>query len=384
MAQRKKRRNERILLLWNFVGVDEYDTLAEAGPTQLPWDPETTATEVATVAEEIDELVDALKESGFKAKAVNIGEDLDTIISAIRAYKPHAIFNLVEFFNDRAVQEAYVAALYDLLGVPYTGAAPLALLTCQRKFRTKVLLESQGVPTPAYRRFDELPVTKDHGLKYPLIVKPAREDASGGIHADAVVNDHESLVARVAEVLENHSQPALVERYIAGREIHVAILGNSPPEVLPMLEMEFEDNDDGAPQILTYEAKWDPMSPDFYSLDVSVPPRRMPKRLGNKIKKIALEAYAITGCRDYARIDMRIDEEGNPFVLEVNPNPDLADGVGFMLCAEKSGRTLKSTVAELVDMALSRGPSRLTLPVPKPPEEAAPAPDAAKARRRRR
>jgi D-alanine-D-alanine ligase len=360
MARRRgKKRDERVLLLWNQVGKDEFETLAEAGPQALAWDPSRNATEVTTVKEEIDAIAEALAGAGFGTRSVNIADDLDTLIAAIRKYKPDVVFNLVEFFNDQATQEAYVAGLYEMLGVPYTGAGPLALMTCQRKFRTKVLLESQGVPTPAFRRFDELPVSRDLGIKYPVIVKPAREDASGGIHADAVVNDHEALVERVRRVLEDHEQPALVERYIPGREIHVAILGNSPPVVLPLLEFEFEETDDGGPQILTYEAKWDPTSPDFYATDVQVPARRMPKRLGAKIERIALAAYAITGCRDYARVDMRIDEDGNPFVLEVNPNPDLADDVGFMLCAQKSGRSFQRTVVELVEMALTRGPSRL-------------------------
>ncbi len=358
MARRKKR-SERVLLLWNHVGEDEYEAIAERGPTELPWSPGRNATEVSTVQDEIDDISNALAVAGFRTRTVNVAEDIDTVIDAIRRFKPHVVFNLMEFFNDKAVQEAYIAGLYELLGVPYTGGGPLCLLTCQRKFRTKILLESQGVPTPAYVRVDALPVPRDHGLRYPLIVKPAREDASGGIHTASVVNDHDALVEQVRIVLEEHEQPALVERYVSGREIHVAILGNSPPQVLPMLEFEFEDNDDGGPQILSYEAKWDPMSPDFYALDVQVPPRRLPRRLGNRIEKIALAAYAITGCRDYARVDLRIDDDGNPFVLEVNPNPDLAHGTGFMLCAEKSGRTFQSTIVELVDMALSRGPSRL-------------------------
>jgi D-ala D-ala ligase C-terminus len=138
----------------------------------------------------------------------------------------------------------------------------------------------------------------------------------------------------------------------------VAILGNSPPEVLPMLEFEFEekDEDDPRPQILTYEAKWDPTSPDFYASDVQVPPRKMKRKLGNRIREAALSAYRITGCRDYARVDFRVDNEGEPYILEVNPNPDLAQGVGFSLCAEKSGRTFEGVIGELLKMAMARGP----------------------------
>jgi D-alanine-D-alanine ligase len=350
------RSKPRVLVLWNQVGEDEYVALAEQGPVALAWNPEQTATEVGTVQDEIDSIVDACKKCGYVTHAVNIADDFDTLSAAVRKAKPDVILNLVEFFNDEAAQEAYVAGLFDLWKIPYTGSPPLTLLTCQRKFRTKVLLEAQAVPTPAYAIFYE-PVQSPVSLPYPLMVKPAREDASGGIDIDSVVHDHAALVDRVNFVLEEHQQPALVERYIGGREIHVAILGNSPPEVLPMLEFEFEaqEEDDNRPQILTYEAKWDPTSPDFYASDVQVPPRKLPRRLGNRLAEAALAAYRITGCRDYARIDFRVDNDGEPYILEVNPNPDLAEGVGFALCAEKSGRPFHKLIGELLGMALARG-----------------------------
>ncbi len=356
---RPKKRTERVLILWNSGGEAEDESLPEKGPQVLPWDPEQTAMDVTSVQDEIDAIVAAVRGCGFKVRIVDIEDDLDTLLAAVRRYKPHVIFNLVEIFNDQAVQEGYVAGLYDLLGVPYTGAGPLCLMTCQRKSRTKVLLEAQGVPTPAYQRIDELPVRKDHGLEFPLIVKPAREDASGGVHAASVVNDHVELTEQVRRILEDFQQPALVEEYISGREIHVAILGNDPPEVLPLLEFEFDDppeGDEDRPQILSYEAKWDTLSPDFYALDVRVPARKLPRAIGNKIRQAARDAYKLTGCRDYARVDIRVDEDGNPHVLEVNPNPDLAEGTGFMLCAEQTGRTFQQTIGELLDMALARGP----------------------------
>ncbi len=349
-------RKRRALVLWNQIGEDEYEALAERGPVALSWNPEQTAAEVGTVQDEIDSIVEACRNSGYVTRDVNIADDFDRMSDAVRAFRPDVILNLVEFFNDEAAQEAYVAGLFELWRIPYTGAPPLTLLTCQRKFRTKVLLEAQGVPTPAYTIFYE-PVQRPVALPYPLIVKPAREDASGGIDADSVVHDHAALEARVRLVLEDHQQPALVERFIDGREIHVAILGNSPPAVLPMLEFEFEAPDDGdpRPQILTYEAKWDPTSPDFYASDVQVPPRKLPRRLGNRLAKAALAAYRLTGCRDYARVDFRVDADGEPYILEVNPNPDLAEGVGFALCAERSGRTFSGLIGELLEMALSRG-----------------------------
>jgi D-alanine-D-alanine ligase len=349
-------------VLWNAVGEDPYAKFAE--PQPLPWNPTETAADIGTDADEIDAIIEALQARGYTVKGVNLAESFDTLLGALRSFKPDAVFNLVEWFNDLPVQEAYIAGLFSLMGIQYTGATPGCLLTCQRKFRTKVLLEAQGVPTPEYTLIREMPIPQDVDAQYPVIVKPAREDASGGIDRDAVCHEHAELELQVAKVLAQYKQPALIERYIEGREIHVAILGNDPPEVLPLLEMEFDESegDEWRPKILTYEAKWDPLSPDFYALDVQVPAKGLPRQLGNRIREVALQAYKITECRDYARVDIRVEEDGEAYVLEVNPNPNLAEGTGFMLCAEKSGRTFEGTIDEIVRMALARRP------VPPPPE----------------
>src|SRR5690606_40614407 len=128
------------------------------------------------------------------------------------------------YFQDDQQQEAYVAGLYELMGVAYTGNRPITLATCQNKYRTKLLLEASGLPTAEFFLATRLPIPADHGLAFPLIVTPAYEDASGGIEADSVVRDQAALEARVARVLEEFEMPALVEEYIEGREIHAAIL----------------------------------------------------------------------------------------------------------------------------------------------------------------
>lgn len=354
MTRRGKRK--RVLVLWNMVGEDVYERLRAEGPTPLPWSTDTESTVVQTVREEIDAVVAAVRACGHAVRSVNVEDDLDRLLGEIRTFQPDVIFNLVDFFNDTAVQESWVAGLYGLLGVAFTGASPLCLATCQRKYRTKRLLDAEGLPTPAYRRFQSLPIPARHGLGYPLIVKPAREDASGGIDAEAVVRNRRELEARVKLMLEEYRQPVLVERYIEGREIHVSILGNDPPEVLPFLEVVFyrPTTKKWRPRILSYDAKWDPLSRDFYTVDTRVPAPRVSRTLRRRIEEIALAAYRALECRDYARIDMRIDEKGQPYILEVNPNPELTDGAGFTLCAEKSGRTFNSTIGELVDMALAR------------------------------
>ena len=199
----------------------------------------------------------------------------------------------------------------------------------------------------------------DHELEFPLIVKPAYEDASGGIEPASVVQNQAELETRVAHVIKEFEMPALVEEYIEGREIHVAVLGNDPPEVLPLFEMEFDDSefnpdDEWRPQIISFRAKWDPHSKDFYTMDAVVPPENLDPEIEQEIREVAVDAFKAVQARDYVRIDMRIDEDGQPFILEVNPNPDLTNGAAYSMCATASGRSYSETVAAIADLAVGR------------------------------
>jgi D-alanine-D-alanine ligase len=350
----------RILVLWNQVEEDIYERWREEGPKRLAWDPTREVPDVGTVAEEMAALIKAIRDGGFHVDLVNVMDDLDRVIGAIRLYKPDAVFNLVEYFNDDAVQEAYIGGIYEILGVPYTGNRPIPLATCQNKFRTKLILEAAGIDTAPFFIVRNEPVPTDHGLAFPLIVKPALEDASGGIDHGSVVQDQAALEARVRHVLTEFEMPALVESYIEGREIHVAVLGNDPPECLPLFEMDFDDsefnpNDEWRPQIISFRAKWDPHSKDFYSMDAVCPAEELSPELEEYIRETALAAYQALGCRDYARVDMRVvEEEGEVFILEVNPNPDLIDGTAFVQCAVASGRTYSEVMCEIAEMPIKR------------------------------
>jgi D-alanine-D-alanine ligase len=357
MATRGQRK-KKVLVLWNSVEEDIYEQLKKDGPKPLSWAPEKESTIVETVGDEMRAIRLALREKGYQVRVVNLEDDLDHLILTVRSFRPDAILNLVEIFADDPILESAIAGLFDLLGVPYTGATPLCLATCQRKFRTKVMLAAEGVPTPRHRLVERLPLPRRLGLGYPLIVKPVREDASGGVNRESVVYDRSALEKRVAWVLEHFAQPALIETYIHGREIHAAVMGNDPPRVLPLMEVLFEDGGPREPQILSYDAKWDPESRDFYSFETVVPPRRLPPGVARRIRDIALRSYRCLGCRDYARVDMRLDAEGNPFVLEVNPNPDLVSGTGFMACGEAGGRSFAEILSEIVEMAIARRPAR--------------------------
>ena len=153
----------RILVLWNQTEEDVYEKWREEGPRALDWNPERMAPDVGTVAEEMDAMMRALRAGGFDARLVNIEDDLERVIGSIWLHRPDAVFNLVEFFNDEASQEAYIAGLYELLGVSYTGNRPMTLATCQNKYRTKLILEAAGLPTSPF-----LSSTKPCAMRWPM------------------------------------------------------------------------------------------------------------------------------------------------------------------------------------------------------------------------
>jgi len=357
----------RILILWNQVEDDVYEHWRAEGRTTVDWDPSRVVQDVGTVAEEMEQIVAALRDAGHQVAPVNIRDDFRALVGAILEHRPDAIMNLVEFFGDDMAHEAHVAGVFELLGVPYTGSRPFALTLCQRKHRAKAMLREAGLSTAPYfvvggRAGGDGPF-RDHGLRFPLIVKPAFEDASGGIELTSVVRDQAALEERVASTLRDYAMPVLVEEYIDGREIHCAILGNDPPEPLPLFEMEFVDRlgADGRPlpKIITFRAKWDPYHRDFYAMDGRCPAEGLDPEVEQRIRDLAVRAYRALACRDYARVDMRLDAAtGEPYILEVNPNPDLADGGAFMQCAVASGRTFAQTVNQLVDFALRRTSAR--------------------------
>jgi len=352
----------RVLILWNQVDEDVVDLWRRDGRRTPDWDPTKIVEPWDTVVEEIALIERSVRDGGLDVVTYNIEDSFANLMGIIEKERPDAILNLVEFFHDDLEHEMHVPALYELLGVSYTGNRPLALALCQKKPHAKALLAGAGLPVPRGIVVDigqAPPPDQDLGLRYPMIVKPAFDDASGGIDAGSVVHDRAALEARVQLVVGEHKMPALVEEFIEGREIHCAILGNDPPEPLPLYEMCFKDggvdNEGRAlPGIITYRAKWDPYSRDYYAMESKCPVDDLPADLVRRMQDIAVRAFAALGCRDYARVDMRLSKSGDPYILEVNPNPDLADGCAFAQCVRASGRTYAQAIQQIVGFALER------------------------------
>jgi D-alanine-D-alanine ligase len=341
----------RILVLYNYAGEDEYEKMKKVDPSTLGFTPQYPI-HVSTVREEFYAIVKALRSEGFSARAVNVEERLD-VLERLQRRPPDGIFNLIEFFHDNPGMEGLVAGMYELYQIPYTGSPPFALALCQRKGLTKKVLLANGVPTPKFRLLRHPKIPKRHGLRYPVIVKPSREDASAGVDKDSVVRDFAGLSDRIKNVFTEFEPPIIVEEFIEGRELHVSILGNDPPIVLPIIEFDFSEFPSDHPTIISYDAKWNPLDETYHQLH-SVCPAKLSRRVRKKVEEVALRAYQVTGCRDYARLDLRLDERNRAYVLEVNPNPDLTEGVSFMESAEKAGMSFSRTLRRIVEFALAR------------------------------
>jgi D-alanine-D-alanine ligase len=344
-------RQPNVLLLYNQVGHDEYESMKHVDPATLGFTP-SYPIHVATVRDEIGAIVSALQNEGYSVRNVNVEDDLRALQRELQK-RPDVVFNLVESFHDRAGLEGSVAGLYDLFQVPYTGAGPFALGLCNRKGLAKQVLLAHGIPTPRFRVLQKPSIPRRHGLHYPLMVKPAREDASAGVTSDSVVHDYASLVGQLEKLFAEFAPPILVEEFIEGKELHVSILGNDPPRVLPIIEFDFSELPPDAPRIISYDAKWNPLREEYHRIH-TVCPAKLHPRIVRRVQDIAVRAFQITGCRDYARLDLRLDRKNRVSVLEINPNPDLTEGVSFMESAEKAGMTFGKTLATIVEFAYAR------------------------------
>ncbi len=309
------------------------------------------------VIEEREQVEKALKESGYRTSLFNMNGEIKRMISFLEEKEPDLIFNLCESVGNESTHEMHVAGIYDLMGIPYTGASAFGLGSCLNKMRTKEILMANGIPTARYAMFKspyEINLD-DFNLKFPLIVKPSHEDASIGIDNGSVVDSVAGLKKRIRYIIQQHDQPALVEEYVEGRELNVGVLGNKRPIILPISEIDFSGLPSDLPKIVTYNAKWMEGTPE-YAGTVGKCPADIPKETEQRAKEIALRCFRLMGTRDYARVDMRLDKNGDLFVLEVNPNPDISDNAGFARSARAYGLSFNDIISRIVEYAWERTP----------------------------
>jgi D-alanine-D-alanine ligase len=316
----------------------------------------------AGVMDEVNAVRGSLAKLGHVAILLSIGRrfrkfDKEKItsrfVSDLKKARLDAVFNLCETFCGDARLQTVVTQTLDALKIPYTGSPSKALELTTDKTRTKKVLEKRGIPTPRFRIFRSEKDISCEGLKFPLIVKPNFEDGSVGIEADSVVRNEEELRGKVSRVLRTYKQPALAEEYIDGRELNVAVfISNGSGEVLPISEIVFQFPE-GIPKITSYTAKWMESSEE-YRKSVGVCPSQLPQEVQEKVNSIANECVKAAGVRDYARVDMRLDSENRPYVIEVNANPDISPGAGFMRSFSASGRTYDDFVRSVLQWTMER------------------------------
>lgn len=342
----------KVAVIFNEPKGEQYDHIVDIDKHKLDFEAFFETSDL-TPEEEFNVVSERLKDAGYDSYALNIHNNLNRLIYNLRNNKPDVIFNFIEHFADEPQLEMNVAALFELIGIPYTGAPPLALSMCQNKILTKQILHSYDIKTPKFKMIKKKKRDYKLRMKYPLIVKPPFEDASSGIENASVVRNYEDLKQRIDFILDEFKQPALIEEFIEGREINVSILGDKELEVLPISETDFSEMPDHLENIVSYEAKWDPLH-EAYHKTYPICPAPLTKRLKKKIEEIAINSFRIMGVRDYARVDMRISKTNVPYVLEVNPNPDLSEGVAFMRSAETAGYKYEEMLVKIVELALKR------------------------------
>jgi D-alanine-D-alanine ligase len=264
------------------------------------------------------------------------------------------IFNLTESYAGDDTKEMHVTAFLDLLDIPYTGSGPHANILAQDKTIAKTMFAFYGIQSPYFAIAYRGNIDHAHDISFPLIVKPTSEDGSIGIDAAAVVTSVKELMERISYIQTEFDSPALIEEYIEGREIYASILGSyENPRALPLVELDLSKLPEGVPRIASQDVKFF-RDTDAYKLTKSAIAEDLDEETVSKLSEIAIKAYRAVKLRDYGRIDMRVSNTGEVYVIEANPNPWLSSGQEFAMAAKKSGLSYTQMIGEIVDLAMAR------------------------------
>jgi D-alanine-D-alanine ligase len=312
----------------------------------------------AGVLETVDAVSEALTAHGHRVERLPVRDEFASILQRLSTKpQPDVVFNLCEGLQGTGGGEAQVTGLIELSGVPMTGGQLECLALARDKARTKWLLSGAGLPTAEFfylEADDPLPeaVLREALRRSPAIIKPACEDGSLGIGPDSVVREYAQLERQV-QLIRHRYGPVLIEQFIAGREFNAAIVALPEPRLLPLAEIVFDSDADPHQQLVTYDAKWATNSAADLSTPSRCPADVMPE-LATEISRVALAAFRVVGCRDYARIDLRVDAKGRVFILEVNGNPDLSPSAGLARSLRAAGIAYDEFINQMTEQAARR------------------------------
>jgi len=301
---------------------------------------------------DIEAIGDALRTLGHEPSTLAIDGRPETLTN-VRRCDADLFFNLVESYAGDDTMEMHFAAYLDLIGKRYTGAGPQGSFLAMDKSIAKMIMLYHDLSTPFSAVVNKGRVEHAQDIHFPVIVKPASEDASKGIDATSVVSSLKELFEKIAYVHDEFDSAVLLEEYIEGREIYAAVLGNDRPEALPLVELDLSKLPEGMPRIAGYEVKFD-VNTEAYKNTKSAPARDLDEATVEKIQQTAVTAFRALKLRDYGRIDMRLTDTGQIYVLEANPNPWLDPAAEFVMAAKESGRSYTQVIEEIVEAAMRR------------------------------
>jgi D-alanine-D-alanine ligase len=299
-----------------------------------------------------EEIFQALTKLGYEP-TYHVLDGRPQSLAAVVRVEADLIFNLTESYAGDDTKDMNIAGYLDLLGRAYTGAGPHALYLAQDKALAKKIFAFHDIRTPYFATSYRGKLGHSHDISFPLIVKPTSEDGSIGIDASSVVGSVKELMEKIHYIHEEFDAPALIEEYIEGREIYAAILGNESPEALPLVELDLSRLPEGTPRIAGKEVKWETET-EAYKVTKSAPVEDLDEETTKRVCDTAIAAYQALKLRDYGRIDVRLTEKGEVYVIEANPNPWLASGAEFVMAAKKAGRSYTQLISEIVDLAKAR------------------------------
>jgi len=306
------------------------------------------------------ETINAVKEAIETFHIVELIEADNNAFEKLKESKCNMVFNIAEGFNGIS-REAQIPAILDMLNIPYTGSDTLTLSICLDKARTKEILSYYKIPNAKFLVVDNIEQLLNMRLDFPLIVKPIGEGSSKGIYSSSFVNNKNDLVLEVKRIINEYNQPALIEEFLPGREFTVAIIGNNGnAEALPIVEISYQDFPKDFIPIYSYEAKWI-LDTREKPLDVFNCPAKLDKFLENQIKETALKTYKVLRCRDWSRIDLRLDKNNVPNIIEVNPLPGILPNPEDNSCFPKAARTAGLKYSEMINKVLYVAAKRYNL-----------------------
>ncbi len=300
------------------------------------------------------DISDALTAKGHTPHILGIKEDVKAFFEGLTQQKTDIVFNVCEAFKDNSHLEMHIAAVLELYGLRYTGSGPQGLLLGQNKGLTKEILAYHGIKFPNFKIF--APGASDprpSDLRFPLIVKPLKEDASIGINGNSIVKNDDQLMERIHDIHGKFNQEAIVEEYIEGREFYVGMIGNEKLEPLPLIELDFANIPDNKPKVYSYRAKWDAKYRKEKGIK-SIFPKDISEELIQKIYQTCQTAYHALSFRDYGRMDIRVTHDHEVYIIEGNPNPYIAKDEDLPDAAEKMGISYEDFIEKILQFAWER------------------------------